>query len=77
VLNLATLVNTGVILEFCRFLESTSISVGIRESTWTYPVAFVARPGRQQFERGVRRAGGRTLLLWSGVGIMGRGIGFY
>ena len=28
----------GVILECCRFLESTSISVGIRESIWTYPV---------------------------------------
>jgi len=28
----------GVILEFCRFLEGTSISVGIRESTWTYPI---------------------------------------
>jgi len=28
----------GVILDICRYLEATSISVGIRESTWTYPV---------------------------------------
>ena len=27
-----------VILECCRFLEGTAISVGIRESTWTYPI---------------------------------------
>jgi len=34
----ATLACMGVILDICRYLEATSISVGIRESTWTYPV---------------------------------------
>ena len=28
----------GVILDLCRYLQSTTLSVGIRESTWTYPV---------------------------------------
>src|SRR6187549_3872652 len=28
----------GVILDICRYLETTSISIGIRESAWTYPV---------------------------------------
>ena len=28
----------GLILDFCRYLEITSVGVGIRESIWTYPV---------------------------------------
>jgi hypothetical protein len=28
----------GVILEVCRYLEATSFSIAIRESTWLYPI---------------------------------------
>jgi hypothetical protein len=74
----------ATLLSGCQWLENTPFSVGIRESTWTYPVIESVRVLGLCVFRGpavvVGSAPARHLApacAGSGVGIMGRGIGFY
>ena len=59
----------GVILDICRYIETTSLSVGIRESTWIYPIIESAHVLTLTLFMGL-------LLLWDLrlVGVVLRGV---
>jgi hypothetical protein len=75
----------STLFSFCQWLAETPFSIGIRESTDVYPVIesvhvlslCIFAGLLLLWDLGLIGITLRSVLLWSGVGIMGRGIGFY